>query len=88
MLYHLKSKLNSQNDKTGHFNRFSVLLLVSGLFCFGYFYLGKKSSLRKVELRFLPRLWILTKGPKRRLIKKGGGREIERRKVRAIKNNF
>jgi len=50
MLYQLKSKLNSQNNQTEYFNRFSVLLLVFGLFCFGYFYLGGKSSLRKVEL--------------------------------------
>ena len=54
MLYHLKSKSNSQNNKAGYFNRFEVLLLVSGLFCFGFFYFkGKnKTGLRKVELRF------------------------------------
>jgi len=51
-----------------------VLLLVFGLFCFGYFYFRDKCKTgpRKVELRFLPRLWILTKEPKRGPDKKGG----------------
>jgi len=48
MLYHLESKLNSQNDQTGYFNRITEQPIMSGLFCFGYFYFkGKnKSSLR------------------------------------------
>jgi len=56
-------------------------------FYLAFFILWKKSSLRKVELRFLPRLWILPKEPKRGLDKKGG-EQIERRKVRAIKSSF
>jgi hypothetical protein len=57
MLYHLKSKLNSQNDKTGHFNRLSVLLLVSGLFCFGYFYFYGGEKLKEERLEQLRKVF-------------------------------
>jgi len=56
-------------------------------FCLAFFILRKKSSLRKVELRFLTRLWILTKEPKRGLDKKGGI-GIGRKKVKTIKKSF